>query len=69
MGSEVRIDGETGVDDISAGAGDAPGVGALAAQRIDAARVWAAAWNPTKEQATGALSPQLGFAPPVRAVN
>ena len=48
MGSEVRIDGENGVDDISAGAGDAPGVGALAAQRIDAARVWAAAWNPTE---------------------
>ena len=28
MGSEVRIHGENGVDDISAGAGDAPGVGA-----------------------------------------
>src|SRR5271166_2251661 len=49
MGSEVRIDGEDGLDDISAGAADAPGVGALAAQRVDAARVWTAAWNPTEQ--------------------
>jgi hypothetical protein len=31
MGSEVGIHGENGVDDISAGTADAPGVGALAA--------------------------------------
>jgi hypothetical protein len=30
MDSEVRIHGENGVDDISAGTADAPGVGALA---------------------------------------
>ena len=48
MGSEVRIHGEIGVDDNSAGTADAPRVGALAAQRVDTARVCAAAWNPTE---------------------
>ena len=40
MRSETRTDGEIGIDDIGAGAADAPGIGALAAQRTDAATVW-----------------------------
>jgi hypothetical protein len=42
MPPEVRINGEVGIDDIATGAADAPHVGALGAERIDAARVWAA---------------------------
>ena len=48
MGSEVRIHGENGVDNISAGTADALGVGALAAKRAEAGGVWAAAWDSTE---------------------
>jgi hypothetical protein len=37
MRSEVRIDGKIGIDDITAGTADAPRVGTVAAQRLDAA--------------------------------
>src|SRR5262245_27803202 len=42
MRSEVATDGETGIDDIATCAADAPRVSAVAAQRVDAARVRAA---------------------------
>jgi hypothetical protein len=45
MDSEERIHGERGVDDISACTRDAAGVGAVAAERVAAARVWGTAWN------------------------
>src|SRR5262249_25335132 len=48
MWSEVRINGEIGIDDIATGAADAPCVGTLAAQRVDAAGVCAAARDSTE---------------------
>jgi hypothetical protein len=51
MGSEVRIHGELGVDDNSAGTADAAGFGGLAAERVDAARVWGETRNPTEHAA------------------
>ena len=42
MRSEVVTDGEIGIDDFATSPTDAPRVGAVATQRVDAARVWTA---------------------------
>src|ERR1700730_9883893 len=48
MDSEEGIHGELGGDDISAGTADAAGFGGLAAEQVDAARVWGETRNPTE---------------------
>ena len=48
MPPEVRVNGEIGIDDIATGAADAPRDGTLAAERIDATRVWGATRDSTE---------------------
>jgi len=56
MGAEESSHGEYGIDELGAGPRDAPGVGAVAAERIAATGVWRAAWDPAEHAALVATS-------------